>query len=140
MKLINISRGTAEKLPWTVDNRDWLISIHSVGSKEANISAPFGMIFRFCFNDVEKEELNPITQQDAEAIASIIKEAEKSQIKTLWVHCDAGICRSGAIVEAAALLGHTPDDEISNERFANGLVFNLVRKALGIFHSGEKQD
>jgi predicted protein tyrosine phosphatase len=138
MKLVNISRATAENFPWNVDNRDWLISIHSSQNKPAKIIAPFGAIHNFCFDDVEDNNHGVcISQQQATQIADIIKQAENARVNTLWVHCDAGICRSGAVVEAAKLLGHTPDDEISNDRIPNTLVFTLVRIALGIKHSWE---
>ncbi len=58
-------------------------------------------------------------------------------MRCLWVNCDAGICRSGAVVEAAMLLGHTTDEEVSNGRVPNRTVFNEVRKALGLKHSWE---
>jgi predicted protein tyrosine phosphatase len=136
MKLVNISRATAEQMPWVVDHRDWLIAIHSVGKQPSNITAPFGAVHRFCFDDEEKGD-NCITDRQAREIGCVIRLAEASGVKTLWVHCDAGICRSGAVVEAAMLLGHEPDDEISNERIPNTLVFTCIRKALGFKQSWE---
>ena len=135
----NIARATAEAFPWVTDSRDWLISIHSSKSKPANITAPFGKVVRFCFDDVIDDEhgFKAISVAQAQEIATTIREAEQSGVRVLWVHCDAGICRSGAVVEAARLLGHTTDDEISNERIPNTLVLTEVRKALGLKHSWE---
>lgn len=144
MKLVNISRKQAEEFGWVVDHRDWMISISSSRSPDAKITAPFGKVFTFHFDDVLRDEEHAgktwkaITNVQAEEIARIIFAAERSNVTTLWVHCDAGICRSGAIVEAAKLLGHSPDDEISNERIPNATVFTKVRLALGIRHSFEE--
>lgn len=140
MQLVNISRAQAERMPWVVDRRHWLISIHSCQKEPANITAPFGKIARFEFDDIEEFEPphhQPINKQQAAEIAAFIREAEQEGIICLWVHCDAGICRSGAVVEAAMLLGHKPDDEVSNERIPNTVVFTEVRKALGLKHSWE---
>lgn len=138
MQLVNISRKTAENFPFLIDQRDWLISIHSSDGSPANIKAPFGKVFPFLFDDIDGDENFAITPKQAMEIANIIREAEAADIRRLWIHCDAGVCRSGAIVEAAKLLGHAPDDEISNQRIPNMLVFNEIRKALGFRHSWEE--
>lgn len=140
MQVVNISRATAEKMPWIVGNKDWLISIHSCGKNPANITAKFGKVFRFEFDDLHEFEPpnhQPINEQQAKEIAEIIRNAEKEEITCLWVHCDAGVCRSGAVVAAAMLLGHKPDDEVSNERIPNEVVFHAIRKALGLLQSWE---
>lgn len=142
MQVNNVSRGTAEKFPWSTDvGTHWMISIHSTGHAPANITHPFARIERFEFDDVlgdmEEHGVKTISPQQAQAIAQIIREAERENVRVLWVHCDAGICRSGAVVEAATLLGHTSDLEVSNERIPNCTVFNEVRKALGINYSWE---
>lgn len=139
MQVNNVSRATAEDFPWAVDGDHWMISIYSSKSAPANITAPFGKIVRLQFDDIEAltDGYQRITAQQAKEIADTIRAAEQQDVKVLWVHCDAGICRSGAVVEAALLRGHTTDDEVSNERVANRCVFNAVRRALAVRHSWE---
>lgn len=137
MTLINISRSYAENMPWSVSAADWLISIYGSNDTAPNIKAPFGKVFQFQFDDVEYVVDGYVIMSDeqAEKIAGVIKEAGSADIRCLWVHCAAGICRSGAVVEAAALLGHLIDDECSNQRVPNRYVFNKLAKALGFNHA-----
>lgn len=139
MRLVNIPRATAENMPWAVGPKDWLIAIHSSGGSPSRITAPFGAVHHFCFDDVNDDaDGRCITECQAAEIGSVIRSAEAAGVSTLWVHCDAGICRSGAVVEAAALLGHVPDDDVSSGRVPRSLVFTRVRKALGLKHSWEE--
>lgn len=126
MQLTNISRQQAENFPYIVDNRDWLISVFSSYGTKPIISAPFGKVFYFQFDDVLHNEKFAITKQQAKNIALIILHAESSNVSRLWIHCDAGVSRSGAIALAAASRGHYLDDEISNPRIPNELVLELV--------------
>lgn len=139
MKVVNINRATAENLPWAVNNSHWLISIHSVGKKPAEITAPFGKIFRFEFDDEEEGE-TAITTRQATEIGCVIRLAGVSNVECLWVHCDGGVSRSGAVVEAAMLLGHKAEEEICNERFPNCRTLNEVRKAMGLEFEGITED
>lgn len=139
MTVNNISRHTAQNFPWKVDNRHWLISIYSSRSDPATITAPFGKVVFFQFDDIDEpsEPYLHITAEQAASIAATLQEAKKEGLISLWFHCDAGVCRSGAVVEASLLLGCTTDEEVSNEGVPNRLVFNEVRKALGFKHSFE---
>lgn len=141
LKTFNISRGMAENFGWVVDNRSWMISIYSSNSTPANITAPFGKIFPYQFDDIVKFEdgYRRMTFDQATEIAKIIMDAKECGAD-LWVHCDAGVCRSGAIVEAAKLVGFYHDTEVSNEHMPNEFVFKAVRKALGFLHSFEEND
>lgn len=139
MKTANLSRATAVNLPFNVNHRDWLISISCVNHGPPYITAPFGRIEFFKFDDVEADDTDfvPMTEQQAEEMAKVIFEA-KEQGKNLWVHCYAGICRSGAVVEVLKLLGWYVDEEwVLQERIPNQHVFNLLRKACGLKHSFE---
>lgn len=142
MLVNNISRASAESFPYQVDRRDWLLSIYSTGSQPATITAPFGRVVAMQFDDIVTLEhgYRRISADQAHEIARLIKSGMAEGVRCLWVHCDAGICRSGAVVEAAMLLGCTTDEEVSNERIANRFVFNAVRRALGLVHSGECEE
>jgi protein-tyrosine phosphatase len=47
--------------------------------------------------------------------------------KNVWVHCHAGVCRSGAVVEVLSLLGWTVSSQYSPRRIPNTHVFKLLR-------------
>lgn len=89
----------------------------------------FAEVYQFKFLDVEDEEhyQGAITDQQASNLATILIEAYKSN-KDVIVHCVAGICRSGAVVEVGTMLGFQ-DPEIY--RCPNLLVKSKLMKQLG---------
>lgn len=89
----------------------------------------FAEVYQFKFLDVEDEDhyKDAITNQQASDIATILLEAYKSN-KDVIVHCVAGICRSGAVVEVGTMLGFQ-DPEIY--RCPNLLVKSKLMKQLG---------
>ena len=89
----------------------------------------FAEVYQFKFLDVEDEEHYQcaITDQQASDLATILLEAYKSN-KDVIVHCVAGICRSGAVVEVGTMLGFQ-DPEIY--RCPNLLVKSKLMKQLG---------
>ena len=52
------------------------------------------------------------------------------------VHCHAGICRSGAVVEVGEIMGFTPTDRF---RAPNLLVKHRMMKALGLTYDSEEK-
>ncbi len=59
-----------------------------------------------------------ITDDQANEIMSILVDAYESKSNVI-VHCSAGICRSGAVVEVGVIMGF---EDISNSRMPNLLV------------------
>jgi len=54
------------------------------------------------------------------------------------VHCHAGLCRSGAVVEVASMMGFTPVEKL---RIPNLRVKHKMMKALGLtYDADEKQE
>ena len=68
-----------------------------------------------------------ITDEQATAIANILTEAYNNKSNVI-VHCTAGICRSGAIVEVGVMMGF---EDISDSRIPNLLVKRKLLKQLG---------
>lgn len=94
---------------------------------------PFGEIHKFKFLDEEKPGPQSICEAEAEAIADILKAALEKRSNVI-VSCVAGLCRSGAVVQAGINLGFT-DTEVS--RSPNLRVKNLIEKALGLEVTGQ---
>lgn len=95
----------------------------------------FKDILQLKFFDTEDDEVGCIQSNQAQQIADFLNKAIENKCNVI-VHCHAGICRSGAVVEVGHILGFDIPDGINN-RIPNRLVFNKVRKALGIFNSWE---
>lgn len=88
----------------------------------------FKYVLQFAFDDIEKEGPTSISDRDAEMIADALRVA-KEQNMNVVVHCFAGICRSGAVVECGVQMGFNPPDRV---RWPNTLVKHKIQKALGI--------
>ena len=52
------------------------------------------------------------------------------------VHCHAGVCRSGAVVEVGSMMGFTPTDK--NIRIPNLRVKQKMMKSLGWTYDSDK--
>lgn len=117
-----------------------LISILNPNGFIPKYPSEYAGILAVCFHDINEpqEGFTEISDADAETIARFINIVKKSN-NNLYVHCSAGICRSGAIVEVLLKLGWEIDKNCpSNERRPNMLVYNKVRKACGLLHSWEQ--
>lgn len=89
----------------------------------------FGEVHRFEFADVEcADEPGAIVADQAGHLAMILQNA-LAESRNVVVHCHAGICRSGAIVECAIMLGF---EAVHDDRIPNTLVKNLILEALGL--------
>lgn len=75
--------------------------------------------------EVPQEQLFTATQ--ARSIVQVLQQAHK-QDKDIVVHCVAGVCRSGAVVEVAEMMGFTPEH---SNRIPNRLVKYTLMKQLG---------
>lgn len=79
-------------------------------------------------SDVERYGEEPlINDEDAASIVEWLKYALENSMNVL-VHCHAGICRSGAVVEVGTMMGFTATDRY---RQPNLRVKHKMMKALG---------
>lgn len=91
----------------------------------------FKSILRLNFDDVEDESNKfCISDYQAQQIANFILKA-RSDNADIVVHCLAGICRSGAVVEAAMSVGYT--DAVNRNRIPNTLVKRKLMQCLGTY-------
>ena len=95
----------------------------------------FRVIQQFEFLDAEDEDIEKqgydegflISDEQAEALVALLKDAKKKEMNVL-VHCHAGICRSGAVVEVASMMGFKPTDRF---RQPNIRVKTKMMRVLG---------
>lgn len=118
-----------------------LIQIADPASGFPKPLASFREIHRFEFLDAEVHEDYPeeakFSDAQAAEIAGLLKRALECRMNVL-VHCHAGICRSGAVVEVASMMGFRPTDRY---RQPNLLVKHKLMKALGWgYEEGEGDD
>ncbi len=89
----------------------------------------FLAIYQFKFDDTEDVfDLNCITELQAKQIAEILSDCLKQGVSVI-VHCHAGICRSGAVVDCAEELGF---EKCDNFKLPNSLVKRKIMQALGL--------
>lgn len=91
----------------------------------------FKVIVQYEFLDAEDDDKFPeeakISDADAASIVEWLKYALEHNMNVL-VHCHAGICRSGAVVEVASMMGFTPTERY---RQPNLRVKHKMMKYLG---------
>ena len=88
--------------------------------------------YQFHFEDIEEDEKIidlefGIRDWQAKEIVEILQRA-LSQDKNVVVHCLAGVCRSGAVVEVAEMMGF---DVLNAYRQPNTMVKKALMKELG---------
>jgi protein tyrosine phosphatase len=88
----------------------------------------FKIVMQFAFDDVEDEGATSISDRDAELIIDSLRYARDHNMNVI-VHCHAGLCRSGAVVEAGIHLGFNEPDR---RRIPNGLVKQKLFKVMGV--------
>lgn len=98
----------------------------------------------FEFLDVEDdddEELSPhfdyeakISDDQAKEIVRLLQHALDNSMNVV-VHCHAGICRSGAVVEVGTMMGFTP---INRFRLPNMRVKHKMMQVLGWTYGSEE--
>jgi predicted protein tyrosine phosphatase len=107
-----------------------LIQIVDPDAEHPVAKYPFADTRRFSFLDIE-DDSHPWSIQisQANAIADALRVAAEKRNNVI-VHCHAGVCRSGAVVEAAiAVLGFEDTDAF---RAPNMLVKRRMMTALGV--------
>lgn len=108
-----------------------LIQISDIISEHPPPLKAFKEIHQFNFEDIEEDEEWACTDTQAAELASLLRHAANNQMNVI-VHCHAGLCRSGAVVEAGVFIGFTPTNRL---RLPNTLVKNKLFKALEINES-----
>jgi predicted protein tyrosine phosphatase len=109
-----------------------LISITDPAGWKPNPKHNFKEVHEFEFLDAEDEDGFPdeckIQDEQAENIIALLNRAKENHMNVV-VHCFAGICRSGAVVEVATMMGFTPTDRF---RQPNLRVKHKLMKVLGL--------
>ena len=116
-----------------------LIRIQDPATEFGKIKYPFKEVYEFEFLDAEDPDGFPdeckIQDEQAEQIVGLLKRALENHMNVV-VHCHAGICRSGAVVEVATMMGFTPTDRL---RIPNLRVKHKMMQVLGwTYDSDEK--
>lgn len=110
----------------------------------------FKEVHQFDFLDIEEDGLTnlgdgewtdmsefAITDDQASELVSLLTHALENHMNVV-VHCFAGVCRSGAVVEVGSMMGFTPVEKF---REPNLLVKHKMMKVLGLpYDPNEKTD
>jgi predicted protein tyrosine phosphatase len=109
-----------------------LIQILDPGMSFPRIPHEFKILKQFGFSDVESDQDIAwdyrITDREVQEIADTLLIAKKGDMNVI-VHCVAGLCRSGAVVEVGLMLGF---DGGTSRRLPNTYVKRLLMKKLGL--------
>jgi predicted protein tyrosine phosphatase len=99
----------------------------------------FKEIHQFEFLDVGDDDKDfaefEITIEQAKKLVDLLKHALENRMNIL-VHCHAGICRSGAVVEVATMMGFSDFDTY---RIPNSRVKRLMMKELGLTYDAKNE-
>lgn len=92
--------------------------------------------FEFLDADAGFPEEVLISQEQADELVRLLQHALDHSMNVL-VHCHAGICRSGAVVEVGTMMGFTATERF---RMPNLRVKHFMMKSLGLtYDESEKQ-
>jgi predicted protein tyrosine phosphatase len=104
-----------------------------------NPAHKFKEIHKFEFLDAEDKDGFPdeakISDEQANEIVKLLQHAFENNMNVV-VHCMAGICRSGAVVEVGVMMGFTPADRT---RIPNLRVKHKMMKAMGWAYDENEQ-
>ena len=93
------------------------------------------------FEFLDAEDKDPwdddfkISDEQAEQLVGLLNKALANSMNVL-VHCHAGICRSGAVVEVGSMMGFTPTERF---RMPNLRVKHKMMKVLGLTYDSEEK-
>ena len=108
-----------------------LISITDPVGWRPEAKQQFKERYNFEFLDAEDEDREPeeskITDAQAEQIVALLQRALENRMNVV-VHCMAGICRSGAVVEVGVMMGF---NDCEKYRQPNLRVKHKLMKQLG---------
>jgi predicted protein tyrosine phosphatase len=130
----NVSKQDV-RLGWHMDAgpNAMLIRIQDPATEFGSIarSEMFKEVYEFEFLDAEDddgfEDEVKISDEQAAELVRLLQRAQENHMNVV-VHCHAGICRSGAVVEVASMMGFTPSDRL---RIPNMRVKHRMMKVLG---------
>lgn len=98
----------------------------------------FKEIHQFEFLDAEDKDGFPdeckISDEQAKELVRLLEHALEKQMNVI-VHCHAGICRSGAVVEVATMMGFTAGERY---RQPNLRVKHKMMKVLGLTYDANE--
>lgn len=105
----------------------------------------FTEIYQFEFLDIDQSDIDKhaddagfaefaVTDTQARDLVEILLRA-KSRAQNVLVHCHAGICRSGGVVEVAEMIGFEPTNRF---RAPNLLVKHKMMRVLGMTYDAEE--
>lgn len=124
----NVSRfDISTGFHYDVGENSVLIQISDINQEHPKPLYAFKEVKQFKFEDVEEETPEVISEEQAKEIAEILLNAKENDMNVI-VHCVAGLCRSGAVVECGVLLGF---DDPGKLRLPNTLVKKKIMKHLG---------
>jgi predicted protein tyrosine phosphatase len=113
-----------------------LIRIQDPATEFRPVKYPFKYVEEFEFLDAEDadgfDDDFKISDAQAQKLVTLLKFAIDMHVNVV-VHCHAGICRSGAVVEVAEMMGFTPTDKY---RQPNLRVKYKMMKCLGLTYEG----
>jgi predicted protein tyrosine phosphatase len=116
-----------------------LIRIQDPATEFGAVKHPFKEVYEFEFLDAEDsdgfEDECKIQDEQAQEIVLLLQRAIENRMNVV-VHCHAGICRSGAVVEVATMMGFTPSDRY---RQPNLRVKQKMMKVLGLTYDENEQ-
>jgi len=118
-----------------------LIRIQDPATEFGNIKHAhmFKEVHEFEFLDAEDADGFPdeckIQDEQAQELVRLLQHALDNSMNVV-VHCHAGICRSGAVVEVATMMGFTPTDRF---RQPNLRVKHKMMKVLGLTYDSDEK-
>lgn len=144
-RIINISLEEAKH----GDHPNWgentiLIQITDPAYEAPETTYPFKTKHHFEFLDIDNSDLDKhnwemeefaITDEQAKALTTILDGALRNN-QDVIVHCHAGICRSGAVVEVAEAMGF---QRTTRFRAPNLRVKHLMLKSIGLTYDSEEK-
>jgi predicted protein tyrosine phosphatase len=116
-----------------------LIRIQDPATEFGKVKYQFKETYCFEFLDAEDEDGFPdeckISDSQANELVMLLSHAMENHMNVV-VHCHAGICRSGAVVEVATMMGFTPTDRF---RQPNLRVKHKMMKVLGLTYDSDEK-
>lgn len=116
-----------------------LIRIQDPATEFGKIKYLFKEVYEFEFLDAEDadgfEDEFKISDGQAAELVRLLQHAQENHMNVV-VHCHAGICRSGAVVEVATIMGFTPTDRF---RQPNLRVKHKMMKVLGLTYDSDEK-
>lgn len=129
-----------KKLHHRAGENSMLIQITDPASWRPTPAHKFKEIHHFEFLDVEKndhvdDELMKCSQTQANELVQLLQHALDNKMNVV-VHCFAGVCRSGAVVEVGVMMGF---DDVGKFRSPNLLVKHKMMTSLGLPYDENEQ-